>query len=522
MIKLYFDYQKNIFRVYRSNYLYYIILILSISIPVIIFKGSIDPFAPMQISVIEDIINKGHIMENYYTNQIPGFYIFGSILALVNGILPPYDLLFLPVQIFLMVAILYVLFYKISRHKIISALAVLMFLISGIAGTANVFLWPHGIGNILFYLLVFILLNILYKREKVKWHFILILICVQIIFMSYDLAALALIFLSVIPILIFFLLKIAKDKYRILDGFNKNFMNLILILLVIEFGISKFFYNVFLPTFKNFTVEISALDKFIASYMTFFQSTNTTTFQDILLSYPAEISIIAAIKYLILIISLIISINLIIKKLFYKKKIYFFDLIVIGTFLAYFLWGLIRFLIGQIPVTTIFYMPAVFCTLWLCRKNYKKLSFSIIIIVLILNGSYYFAHSYYDLINNKIDDQIYTFQDAESWLDKKSNENCIKLSDILTRNLFVMVRMNPDDKISRYNSLRIEDFEAVLGDPTYDIRNNVYYIANNALSFISLTNWVDLKPWRFFQSRINSNTKLNRIYDNRVINVFSS
>jgi len=503
----------------REKVLITIVLLFSLSIPLIMFRGSIDDFVPKHIVVIDQIINNGYMAEDYYTSQIPGFYIIGAMLTLITSI-DLSILAFTPIQIIPYGLILFILMYKISGNYLISGLIVLIDLISGTTGTPKIFFWPHGLGTILFYTSLIVLINILQiSRDNAMGKYtLLIIISSALVFMSYDLTCYYLIFIAIAIMLIFsfFLLnndKIEKNKYLQLF---KNLSTLFLIIVVILFGLSKFIYNTFIPMLKSLAVEVSVIEKFIMSY--FFPKTIDTHLQYLCISYPFSITIISAIKYLLLLVSIILFMYMIVKIYMARKKLNASECIVLSIIITALFYAASRYLIGQIPVTVL-YFPGILCTLWLINKR-KKWSYTVVILLLLLTPLYYYIFYNNDFLNN--DTSMYAnVEIATEWFMQKSSQDYILKSDEMTKNLLLLNSSLNDSgyNLEQYQSMTSVDAVNLIQGS--DMLPEIYYYAiNYKLSTMSLENWIIIKSWRFCKDKINENRSVNKNYDSSGIAIY--
>jgi hypothetical protein len=489
-------------------------LLLSFSIPLILFKGSIDDFAPRSIAIVNDIIAMGNMPENYYTVQVPGYYLLGTILILISRI-PEYGLLYFPIQIIPYGLALFFLMYKISGNRLIAGLIVLIDLISGTTGTSKVFFWPHGVGNILFYILLIVLMNVLdgSKASNSGKYISLILISSALVFISYDLTAYSLIFVAVLLFFLRFSLGKNNTKYRRLFNYLAVFF---LIIVLILLSVSQFIQTTFIPMLKHLVSEISAINKFIISYLS--PNIIDTQLKNLFISYPRIISVISGIKYLLLLASIILFIITAVKAHKAKRETSAPQVIVLSIIITAFIYGLLRFIIGQIPVTGLFF-PGILCVAWLSRK-YKRWSYIIIMSLLVLTPLYYFVHYNCNLLNNdlRINEKI---NSSALWLTDNGNTIFLVRSDELTKNL-ILFKQSSEKETGRLNNVqRITSADAVNLTEGSDVSPDTYFIINYKLNTMSLDNWIIIKSWNFAKEKINSNYNTNKTYDNSDICIYA-
>ena len=71
---------------------------MTFALPLLMFNGSIDDFAPKHIMIINELSKNSFIPKENYNIQVPGFYVLGAILKQVLNISTD-GLLFYPVQL---------------------------------------------------------------------------------------------------------------------------------------------------------------------------------------------------------------------------------------------------------------------------------------------------------------------------------------------------------------------------------------------------------------------------------------
>ena len=97
-----------------------IIFLMAISIPLVIFDGTIDHFVPKHIAEIQEISDSGRLNEeNTNVIQISGFYILGATITLLTG-LAAEVLIYLPFQLLPHIILFYLILYKLSGNSLIS------------------------------------------------------------------------------------------------------------------------------------------------------------------------------------------------------------------------------------------------------------------------------------------------------------------------------------------------------------------------------------------------------------------
>lgn len=509
-----------------------IVLILSFILPLLIFSGSIDYFAPVHTAKINEIKQVGYLTEEELIN-FPGFYTIGVIIESVTGI-SSRNLTFTPIQLLPILFIYFLFIYKLSNDYFFASILLFIQLLTGVTGSPMVFFWPHGLGHILFYSILLILLNINLNRSKVpEFNLLLIILGSSLAFISYDLYGMLLIFL----IVLFFLSLIPKIPLSIsIKNFIKktnqeyprnftNVFNYCLILIVIELGLSKFIYHSLVPLFRTADyIEMSVIDKFFVAY---FSKPVENPIADMVLNYPIAITGLSIIKYVILAISILICIVLILKKVIKLENINVYDLFTTSYFISSAIFGAIRAFIGQIPITLL-YFPGILCTIWLYRftNKYKKWAIFVVSLLLIMVPISHYIYTYHNLVDK--DQNMFQYIDTSAhWYLDHGNQKAV--SDELTKNIcrssfseYLETTSKLDDKHKRIFRIELISSEDVMflvqKSDTISIKN--YYIINYKLNNLSLNNWMILKSWKYSKDKIDNNSKIQKIYSSENVAIY--
>jgi hypothetical protein len=501
----------------------YIIFLATIAIALLIYKGSIDDFIPSHIAIINEISCKG-FLPDYARDVIPGFYIIGAIIIILTG-LPSIHLMFYPIQLFPYVLVMVCFLYKFSKNYLLSLLIVFSYFISGTIGTSKVFFWPHALGEIIFFSICILFLKIIENKSVVgpAYRLAMIIGGLSLIYISYNLTLMyiLLLFTSFILLIILYYFNF-NINYSLI---RSTFIYLLLII-IMELGLSEFFYKGFIPTIKAVqTLEISGIDKFLLSYFSI--SVPETFLSDIYLIYPKTISIISATKYIFLLFSIIIFLIYSYKNKSHKTYDKY-DLMIISFILFNLLFAILRLYIGGIVITAI-YMPAILsiCRLHYLGKMYKSWAISITIILLLTTPLYYHELSSANLIN-RIDDYEYLEESAFWYMNNSGNDDAI--SDELTKNFFIFFSLERfgdriDNEINfayiekKITIFYLDDIKNLL-QISSDICQKKYFFINYKLNSISLENWISVRSWKASKYKIENNINLNKIYDISYLSVY--
>ena len=306
-----------------------IILFSSIFFSLFIFNGAIDDFAPKHVILIHEISVLGQMNESYLSIQTPGFYVYGSIIEQILD-LNTKSLLFWPIQFFPYILLFFCIILRLSNSYVISSLILASFITLGSTGTTKMFFWSHGLGMILFFTLILLFINLIDMNyinmvpnaisNNNKTPIMLLLIIAtgsSLVFISYNAFSRASFFLLSLGMIL------SITAYaRIMPSTISPYLvyKVLFILGVVELGISKFFYNTWLPLMtKTDIIESSGLDKFMLSYFGYgsLNPVSKNPLDIMFVTYPYSITIINIVKYFVLVVSLVLTLITIYSK--YKK-----------------------------------------------------------------------------------------------------------------------------------------------------------------------------------------------------------
>ncbi|AKB66675.1 hypothetical protein [Methanosarcina mazei] len=516
----------------EKKFLVYGILLIACIIPLIIFNGAVDDFVPRLMFDIWDISQKGYISSEQ-ESSIPGFFVLGSILTLICGFSTE-DLLFFPIQLIPFIFVFFLFIYAFSKSYLLSALLTLIEVITGVTGSLKVFFWPHGIGFILFYMLIFIISKLANnKRTTSEFRLLFIIIGSSLVFISYDLFGMFALFMGAVSFIYLILYMYYRDSNNLKSEYYShfsNYFNLLLTVSVVEFGFSRFLYNKIIPTFMNNNyVEISPIDNFISSFL--FKNNSGLPLNDLLVNYPISVSILSAIKYSLLITSILVFVSIIFKKIVAKDTLEFSSIGVLSILVTNAFYGFLRFYIGQGFITYI-YLPGLLSASWLYKYSptFRRRTTLLVLLLLIICPLNYYEISTNDLIN-KDSSKFGTVKEPSNWCYDHEGSKIIA-SDVLTQGAFnyYYTKRETDRETnakkvsflgSQLNLFTTKDVLFILNQSDYSGTCDNFAI-NYDSNIINLNNWIVIKSWRNSKSIIENNPKLNKIYNASNIAIFQS
>lgn len=496
----------------RKQLLSYLLLIFSLLLPILLYSGLINPFAPLHVIPIYEIMYYGHGGELFNT-KTPGFYSLESIISLITGI-SARNLMFLPLQLLPFILTIYLLFWKISDSRAIANLVSLIY-----STTANVeyfFFWMHGMGNILSFIIIYFIFKVLRGITKnSKVIIIILIVSTSLVYISYDaIFSTLLFFISII----FFMLFINKNIVL-----SKRFFTVFIYMLIVLLGMHRYVYEVFIKQIAYVDIIIG-FEKFIASYIS--QEKSRFLWKDLLITYPKIISILGIIKYGILITFIFLGIIYVIKQLKVSRNLNSYAVVFLATLIARIGYLITRLPFGYLSIGTLF-VPGIvgLCFIYRHFKEYRRRISLLLVGAIIIgaNSVNYFVLSSEDLINRDLGYYEYV-EISAGWYSKYKDDSKIGLTDVLTKSFFwEHICHNILKKGEKPPSI----YSYFWSDPAYVLSvakkgeshslKSAYYILNIRLNTLEFDGWVTTKSWRYYLKVINTDFRLSKIYDSKDI-----
>jgi len=462
-----------------------IYLILVPTILINIYENSIDDFIPKHMAVAYQMSNDQLTSEGKYIyDQIPGFYAFITIT------LYPYF------------AIVLLATYILSdKNKMVSALLTLFYMSITTTGTLKIFLWPHGIGGLLFFMLVVTTYKVI-KSPKLKNSYLIlcILATVSITFISYNFTYYCIVYLFSLSIL-----------QWIFKKPSEVFINTLLILLGTLMGFSSFVYGHAKPLLElsNSLYILKTFERFLINFFDI-GHVNLDPIQNYLMTYPQLLTHIFLTKYVLMIPILTISIFSIIYAETHKKIESVKFNLVLSVCLAVTLFILTRLTIGHFSIPEIWYifMVALPISYPLLKKRPKFLIKVSLIILIILNFSAIIVSNASEVVQK---DEYSYIVNAASWLYQKEPQNRIYTPDQLT---YGWTYLPCTLKFNNWNEpkyLGIEDILNIYRGKK--ISSSGYIIINYRAKYNALSGWDNTQSFKNFRTVIEP-LDYDKIYSN--------
>jgi hypothetical protein len=286
---------------------------------------------------------------------------------------------------------------------------------------------------------------------------------------------------------------------------------------IAELGLSSFFYATFVPLMSDLNfIEVGGIDKIILSY--FSSAPVNAALEPLYISYPAEITMIGLIKYILLVAVMLITGITILRSAIHKRKMPVWDLIVIVLGFTIILYCVPRVLIGDIPILLL-YLPAIFSIAWLYGRGKGKHSKSFavfVFVIMVLTIPIYYEMNVSNNLLNNTDVGNGEIVQATRWYDTYANEYSVS-SDTFTASAMMVYA---DE--GQYGKLNIMDLSEVqfLVQKGPEPGAGSIFVLNNDLNKVDVNNWVTLKPWSASAAPIETNMQLSHVYNGQHISMY--
>ncbi len=506
---------------------YLIVIMAGLSLPLILYSGTIDAFAPIQSLQIIKINHFGHFSEDVFS-YVPFFYIFGSMCSIVLD-LPVKEVIFFPVQTLVGIFSFLLFFQRLSKNLQITGIITLIYALSDTTGN-KFFFWPHGMGMALLFLMAYLYINLLENKHTKESQVLLAVLVIALMYYSYDIFLLFLL-LTVGLILILVCNAILQRSLSIEAKTSRNALHTFTIIalfsFIVLFGISDFVYGTLIDQTQYFAGISFAFDKLIHSY--FSVNAGVLPYKEELVSYPALISLTSAIKYLIFFLAITVSVVTILRRVYAKNTLNMTEIIVLSFLFMAGGYFVARSILGYLLIP-IFFIPGLICITYLYsyfRSNAMRIAKTgcmlLLLLILILNCTYYSTYVSNDLIDRESNYFEYVLPISD-WHHIYCNPASIVTTDVQTKNLILMntyerkLNAGEDQPIKELTS---STYQAM--DPSREVPillnkehggnpYNKYYIINYRLNTLTLEQWVTLKSWRDSRARLDANPQFKKIY----------
>jgi len=405
------------------------------------------------------------------------------------------------------------LLYKISNDYLISAIILsLDFLtVNEVTGIASI--WPHSLGSLLFFSAILLFLKTLETNRYTPAVALLIIVLeLSVVFMSYNQSARFIIYLLIMLGFFFVCSKMNFFKNDFNTFLTLGLFRLFVLMILMQFGISKFIYDIFLPMVTSNTEFVNPLEKFSASY--FGYSIDPSPLSQFLIAYPRIITEMNLIRYGLYLISILLFLYVFYKQLTKQQEIptreaTLFFILVMGASLS-----LIRTIqLGALCVSSI-YISGILSLNYLWGV-YPRLITLFLICLFISTSVVGYEANEHELNNKNINNYEYIVS-VTDWVDVHIM-GLIK-SDELSKNFLML-----DSTLSTNNLSRFDEGDLLLSyGITSNVNKNNYFIINYNLNNIAVGSWTYLKSWRLTKHLVENNSHLSKIFDKHHLSIYQS
>lgn len=474
-----------------------------------LYKGTVDDYAPKHVGVAY-LLTTGEEPITWYTypsdmlKEVPAYYAFVSMIIEVTNLdiyrLPVFPIMLIPYLVVFFTC-LYMLSKRSSFALVASLLLTFIWFTLPLDGTSKVWLWPHGLGEILLFTFI-ILLSIRHQGQELPRVIACFLIVGATIATSYNAAY----YLVVITCSLLIFARVRKGSLE--PSVRRLLLGIFLFFIAVLLGFLRFAYNTFIPTLRSMQLTLHPIQMFLAQ---FFGYHGNNELLQLAMPYPGSLTIIDIVKYTIY--GAIILAGLIIAIRYFRHKdgarsllipLYFsiivttISFIVVRLFVGHFaLTWIFYIVVFSVPVIT--YAPAV-----MRRLNIQKCLIAVLAILLALNlMSLSIAHR-----NNVVQKDSYNYITvASDWL-YQNHEGPVYFPDELTFGWSFI----------KYCELLPQSAQVV---PLYLARDdvlNLYYsrnitgaktiVINYRENYVNIGWWDNLLPFKEFRQTIEANPSI--------------
>ncbi len=374
---------------------------------------------------------------------------------------------------------------------------------------------------------VFIILTIRILEGGKRWEdtLLLFLIFVGTFFLYWTTPAIMILFLFGVNLLL--LIQTLRGKQSKIK--RKLTTNSVLVFTVIYLAFSKILYNEFLPAVihEKYGTTTDALAQFL-TWISFRQSTMTEKYTVVTSGNPVY-DWILIFRYIIILIPIMVYIFVKLIEVCREQKLQ----LSLDTY-SYLMWSIIFAGLAQsiayaarghlsFRYISILFLPVTLISLdRLKAERVKKITLLILMILVFSGFSYLLLGGLFNL--NKTSN----IEISAQFLFNKSNYDAKALTDLNTFGIYLLegVFQQKSLSIKLYNS---DIYEMVVGTSCFIEKNNLgeivdYVIINKVManSPTAAGGWKKYEPLSNYFSEINSNTNINKIYDDSKIWIFKT
>jgi len=248
-----------------------------------------------------------------------------------------------------------------------------------------------------------------------------------------------------------------------------------------------------------------------------------------MVSYPAVISVISAVKYMLLAVIILIFCLVVMKIIFKEGSLDHVNLLVLAILIMQGVYAIPRLFIGGIVVTAL-WLPGVLCVARFSgmSKKLRVWTFVVLSVILVCTALYYCTMESGGYIDR--DEYQFTSYKAPVHWFFKTNNGDLAVSDELTNDFFILYSLkysiahgasSPDyDVIAQQHKILPTEDAQVLVQLSEGSLGTKYYILNQRLARMSLQNWIIVQSWGYSGEQIDGNDQVSKIYDVPLVSIY--
>ena len=491
---------------------------------------AISGFVPKHLAAGYEILDIHHISENHLSKQFPGYLSFLSSVFLVLNV-DPLTPLHLPLQLVPYVTALFVLLHIITNGNLmipglVSGLHVLL----PSTSSRRMHLLPHGLGDILFFTLLILILLLMRERSERRLFPLSVVCALSLVYISYNKTAVSLLLLTAI----YFVLKLTDY----LDGFIERSDSLergntatTILLLTILLGIntlhSNFFYYRFIPVLIGGFQGGEAIMRVLYTWLES-GSVEAEAISHLLITRPPSLTYIAALRYVIIFTGIATVGTYILYKVRSARKLTVIELFIPAYLGAILVYLILRMFVSSFTVSW-FYLPGVLVMAYLYSYlDSRKVRLGMVILFVLLAGTIVgtqIENNRHEAIDRNVD-VAYEMERVYEWHSRYAPLDKAPLADEHTRNVMMyrsMITHRTDsyhEATRTYGLLRVSQAAGLTTET--DPGDDQYYILNNYQRTMSLQKWRIIQSWDNYEGAIHRNTHTNKIYSEGELWIFAS
>lgn len=512
----------------RRNKIVVTCLLLGVAVSLVYFRGRISAFAPRHNMISFVTLELGHLpfeepqlLRNLERN--PGFYTFSAALFGVTGISKA-ESLYLPLLLVPTTVVLYGLLYRFSttgrlgdsETHLFVAVVVAGYLVSGTDGSDKLFLGLHGVGIVLVYGAVLLLVTYVRSPHHPRRYLAVGLpIILALSLIDYNRIALMLLTLGAVGLLglVASVTRVAiRGEARLWRATVAARFGFVLFVVA---AVTILFVHTLLPQVlpylsQTLTSSSTALGTFLT---TFFSSGASSPVADLFVEVPDAATYISVLRYLTIFGVLAwfsVSVG---RNALDARSVSGSEFVILAYTAGSALMALVRMLIGHTAFLIYAFRPGLFATASLfgasrrparrVGSRTKTVVVGVAVLLLALSVLYFPVHYQHGVVNDNSQDFERTRSPAD-W--HQQHVSGPVRTDELTSNLFRLHTMDEGDYFQASGGqLRLLLDRGGASE-------SVHLVLNENLARVPIGSWSSLVPWDRSMAAIQSNTRVSKVY----------